>query len=425
MKKLLFSALFVFFLSISWQTQVSAAIPGYKHCLDFKDGQALVDFWLANGYSTTNDPLDLDYNNDGYPCNLSKFWYEHYAKILNGWKQINGNWYYYYPMKQTPETGWLFNRQRWYFFDGKGVMQTGWLKNGGTWYYLASSGAMSTGWVKSGNAWYYLDTSGAMKTGWLKWGKKWYYLDASGAMKTGLIQSGGQKYWLDSDGSLRIGWVAVNGKWYYQGENGFLTGWVNDGGTWYLLAPDGVMKTGWAMVGNQWYFLEKSGAMRIGWLQQGSVTYYLDDNGMMVTGWYMLENSGLYYFYSNGVMAKNTVIEGRTLGSDGAWIPDNFEIIADIAKQYNVGAYVESEESIALIHPYDGMIGIIEDGYLIVDGVYYMELGIQLALALGLPSTYEELADYTKKSYIYKTSYEFPEWAVEFIEGYNRIMFYW
>ncbi|AQR95302.1 cell wall-binding protein [Clostridium saccharoperbutylacetonicum] len=61
----------------------------------------------------------------------------------DGWKQINGKWYYF---KQ-------------------GKMQTGWLKYCNVaWYYLGSDGAMKTGWLKDGNAVYFLDDNGVLIT---------------------------------------------------------------------------------------------------------------------------------------------------------------------------------------------------------------------------------------------------------------------
>ena len=41
-----------------------------------------------------------------------------------------------------------------------------------------NSGKMLTGWQQKDGHWYYFDTSyGGMKTGWLKEGDKWYYLN--------------------------------------------------------------------------------------------------------------------------------------------------------------------------------------------------------------------------------------------------------
>ena len=71
----------------------------------------------------------------------------------NGWKLING---------------------RWYYFDGAGWMVTGWKLISGSWYYMNSDGAMlSNQWVGD----YYVGPTGAMLT------DQWignYYVDASG-----------------------------------------------------------------------------------------------------------------------------------------------------------------------------------------------------------------------------------------------------
>ncbi|MFP3886123.1 LPXTG cell wall anchor domain-containing protein [Priestia filamentosa] len=50
-----------------------AAPANDKNCGDFGgDKQAVMDFWYNNGYSATNDPHDLDRDNDGLPCETSK-----------------------------------------------------------------------------------------------------------------------------------------------------------------------------------------------------------------------------------------------------------------------------------------------------------------------------------------------------------------
>ncbi|OAT80917.1 hypothetical protein A6P54_12990 [Bacillus sp. MKU004] len=47
----------------------------------------------------------------------------------------------------------------------------------------------------------------------------------------------------------------------------------------------------------------------------------------MLTGWHEIQNH-TYFFYSNGEMAANTVVDGKQLGSDGklGGIPDSVEL---------------------------------------------------------------------------------------------------
>ena len=75
-----------------------------------------------------------------------------------------------------------------------------------------------------------------------------------------------------------------------------------DNGKYYYIGNDGIMKTGWQQIDGQWYYLDQTGAMQIGWLKS--------DDGK----WYFL--------YPNGAMAVNTVIDGRTIGEDGVWVPN-------------------------------------------------------------------------------------------------------
>ena len=99
-------------------------------------------------------------------------------------------------------------------------------------------------------------------------------------------------------------WKYINDQWKYQkGANKFAYDeWVEDQGGSYYIGNDGYMKTGWQQIDGQWYYLElETGKMQTGWFKDG-------------TKW--------YFFYPNGVMAVNTVIDGRKIGADGVWIPE-------------------------------------------------------------------------------------------------------
>lgn len=68
-----------------------------------------------------------------------------------------------------------------------------------------------------------------------------------------------------------------------------------------------------------WYSEGNSYAM--GYREINGNTYYFDSNGYMKTGWIQDKYYGTWhYFYSNGTMAYNTVIDGFQLDQDGTWI---------------------------------------------------------------------------------------------------------
>lgn len=56
-----------------------------------------------------------------------------------------------------------------------------------------------------------------------------------------------------------------------------------------------------------------------GWSKINGTWYYLDVDGTIKTGW-LNDNGTWYYLNASGAMESNTVIDGYTLGSDGAWI---------------------------------------------------------------------------------------------------------
>ena len=228
-------------------------------------------------------------------------------QMTAGWKQLNGNWYYF-TKSGAAQTGWVKSGSKWYYQDpGSGVMKTGWVDVSGKKYFLTASGAMrsSTGWFKDGGNWYWITGSGAAATGWVKAKGKWYYLDpASAVMKTGWVDVSGKKYFLNSSGAMRTsGWFKDGGNWYWiTGSGAAAMGWAKVKGKWYYLDPStAIMQTGWKQVGQEWYYLNANGDMKTGWFKQGSTWYYLKGSGAMAVGWQTV-NGKQYYFDSDGKM---------------------------------------------------------------------------------------------------------------------------
>lgn len=108
----------------------------------------------------------------------------------------------------------------------------------------------------------------------------------------------GYRYTDEQGVAASAGWRYILGHWYYFNENGYAaTGWQNVGGKWYYMNADCKMMTGWLELGDKWY--------------------YADATGAMVTGWYQITPSEMYYFYEDGAMAVNTLIDGYTLSDTG------------------------------------------------------------------------------------------------------------
>ncbi|MDU4882539.1 MAG: CAP domain-containing protein [Clostridium celatum] len=92
--------------------------------------------------------------------------------------------------------------------------------------------------------------------------------------------------------------------------------WVNESGLWYYMYNSGAMATGWQLINGNWYYMYNSGAMATGWQLINGNWYYMYNSGAMTTGWQLI-NGNWYYMYNNGAMAKNTIIDGWKIDSNG------------------------------------------------------------------------------------------------------------
>lgn len=188
----------------------------------------------------------------------------------DGWHKLGGKWYYYHA--GVRQYGNRYIGGNWYFFSYEdGAMVT----NGfGDSYYYGSSGARAayTGWKKIGGYWIYFDADYSMHSGWLKSGNGWYYTE----------------YIYDEDLDTEIYAMIANqailsdGKLYIFNGSGYCAGPATG--------------TGWRSCGSNWYYVI---------------------NGSVVADTFYQIGNDTYYFYSDGVMATNTVSSGRTVAGSG------------------------------------------------------------------------------------------------------------
>jgi len=124
-------------------------------------------------------------------------------------------------IKKAESNGWVKTEMGWMYKEN-GKLVTGWKQIDGKWYYFESTGVMQTGWKQVSGKWYYLHTDGAMRTDWKQIGGKWYYFHTDGAMRTDWKQIDGKWYYFHTDGAMRTGWKQIGDKWYYFHEDGHM-----------------------------------------------------------------------------------------------------------------------------------------------------------------------------------------------------------
>ena len=72
MKKLLVSATAFTLLTVGYSSSAFATKNQTTKLWALQNKQEVMEFWHSNGYSATNDPHDLDRDNDGLPCEVKK-----------------------------------------------------------------------------------------------------------------------------------------------------------------------------------------------------------------------------------------------------------------------------------------------------------------------------------------------------------------
>ena len=292
--------------------------------------------------------------------------------VYTGWQNLGGAWYYF-----DNNTGAMAERERiydnendvWYWFRADGTMVTGWHNYAGSnsiygnWVYCNADGTAYDGWLYSGGAWYYL-VNGDMITD--KYICVDEYKDADGNTVTDVYYEWGAygtvaNYYVGRDGKMITGWYNASSKsvnssntaWMYANADGTITEqWVKSGNDWYFIDSWGDMVadrveycvvegekspqredyTSWdeyyaalskwqdahyyvfdasgKMLTNTWYTSENS---------NGTNWYYADANGNGHNGW--VQTKGLWYYCVNGVMQRNTYVEGGYwVNADGVWV---------------------------------------------------------------------------------------------------------
>ena len=92
------------------------------------------------------------------------------------------------------------------------------------------------------------------------------------------------------------------------------------------------------------------------WEQTGSDWKYMQDNGTYATnGWQWIEGKS-YYFDANGIMAKNTTVDGYTVNADGQWVVNGVVQTQGSTSGNSTGTSVNHNAGYDPAHPLAGKI---------------------------------------------------------------------
>lgn len=267
------------------------------------------------------------------------------GRIYQGWKEINGNLYYFGP-EMYKDGIHEINGYKFYFAHN-GILKTGFIKDV-VWH--------PTGWCETN---YYCATKkGVILKGWQTINGNKYYFDANGRMyKDGVREINGKKYLFGNNGALltdglqkvllpdilpratyyytnkygiiQVGWKKINGKQYYfQAEKDswnygqmIRNGSLRIGKKLYVFGQNGVQITssGWAKISYSYedgstftdYYYLSNGVAKTGWQKINSNKYYFDpDSGEMYRcgGRWVVNGDDwtTYVFEANGALTKKT-----------------------------------------------------------------------------------------------------------------------
>ena len=208
----------------------------------------------------------------------------------DGWKQLNGTWYFFRGWGGALNNGWNKLGNDWYWFHEDCSMGSAeWIREGGNLYYVRDWGGMlHDQWRKENGIWYYFRGWGAaLNNGWSKIGNDWYWFNSDCTMASAQwIEEGGNLYYVrDWGGMLHDQWRQENGVWYY------FRGW------------GAALNNGWSKIGNDWYWFNSDCKMASSqWLQQGENWYYLRDWGGRLHSGEFVVGGETYYFNADGVL---------------------------------------------------------------------------------------------------------------------------
>ena len=319
--------------------------------------------------------LDSDKNEtfqnikNGLVTENGKLYYYENGKKITGFKEVNGELYFFSSKDYTASSGWKkaygntwyqdesgkvlkgyqeIEGKKYYFNEKTGYRESGFKEVGDILYFFSSiDGYASSGWKKAyGNTWYQ-DESGKVLKGYQEIeGKKYYFNEKTGYRESGFKELDGVLYFFSSidgssseTGAVLKGLQEIDGKKYYFNEK---TGYREsgfkelDGVLYFFSSIDGSISSGWKKAyGNTWY-QDETGAVVTG-LQEidGKKYFFNETTGYRESGFKKID--GVLYFFSS---VDGYASSGWKYAYNEVWYQDETGVVATGKKNIENRDYI-------------------------------------------------------------------------------------
>lgn len=132
----------------------------------------------------------------------------------------------------------------------------------------------------------------------------------------------GKVYYYTAKGTrLKNAWRTIRGKRYYFTKTGAAaTGAAKVNGKRFVFSQKGVLQRNkFLRINGRCYYAGANGAAATGWKTINGKRYYFSSRGVRAENGFKTIGGKTYYFTEKGVLKKNCWIDGKYMGSDGAW----------------------------------------------------------------------------------------------------------
>ena len=305
--------------------------------------------------------------------------------FYTGWKDIDGNRYYFNTSNGIMYTGWKYVDKKVYFFGASGIMRTGWHKIGDYTYYFGNDGVRRTGWQnisdgKKTYRYYFTKDRGRMVTGFQNIDKQRYYFSANGRLNYGFIRLSGKVYFAKSGTGILAHDEWVNNTYYFQSDYTMAVNKLVDG---KLVGSDGkftgvVYKRGMIRENGKVYYYDASGNKKTGFVSDSGKRYYFDPlaGGALKTGGWFTVSGHSYYADANGVIAVKKFIGKKYVSTSGAMVT-GWQTISGKRYYFNRnGDYLTGWQTIGTAQYYFSSKGVLAtETWVTTDGYKYYVAG--------------------------------------------------